>query len=99
MCCAPIECTAENIDPQKSKSILDTVYKYLLPMTKIAVLLGVDLLEIGMRVLIQLSRVCLDLTPCMHWVPEVPEATLTWIHNSLVLLGCVWPVAMLWWYI
>lgn len=99
LCPGAIECTAENIDPQPRKGILDTTYKYIVPIAKIAVLLGVDLLEIGLRVLVQLGRVCLDLMPCLHSVPEVPEAALLRIRNTLLLLGCVWPVAVLWWYI
>jgi hypothetical protein len=99
VCPGAMECTAENIDPQRRRGILDTAYKYSIPIAKLAVLLAVDLLEIGLRVLIQLGRVCLQLTPCVSYVPEVPEAALTRIRNSLALLGCVWPVAVLWWYI
>jgi hypothetical protein len=98
-CPGAIECTAENIDPQKRRGMLDTAYKYSTPIVKIAVLLGVDLLEIGMRVLVQLGRVCLHPTQRMRAVPDVPEAALTRIRNTLLLLGCVWPVAVLWWYI
>lgn len=99
LCESTIECTAENIDPQKYTGVLDTTHKYTTALVKLAVLLAVDLLELGMGVLVQASKVCLDLTPYRKGMPVLPPAVAARLQHSLVLLGCVWPVAVLWWFL
>lgn len=99
LCESTLECTAENIDPQKYMGVLDTAHKYTTVLVKLAVLLAVDLLELGMVVIVQVSKLCLDLTPYRKGMPVLQPAVAARLQHSLVLLGCVWPVAVLWWFV